>query len=392
MSAQSENNHAFYSSLPTYTESLVALYSNEANFIPLPDDWYILVADIKDSTLAVAANKHDLVNLAATGCIAAVLNCLKVAKIEVPYFFGGDGATFLIPYEYKEQLFRELSLQRAHVKSQWDLELVIGFMSVKDVREEGYHLKLAKHQLNSYLQIPVILGTGLKFAEDLIKRTDLPYPDTSSKKKTPDLSGLECRWDKIPPPKSDASVICLLVYCAVETKQREVYHNVLGELAKIFGDIEARQPISIPKLKLNATFEKVKNEILAKTGRLKYHNLLKNVFETYIGKLYFRYTSAGQSYLRMTKDLSETIMFDGLINTIISGTPKQTEQLKSYLDQLESKKMIVYGLDVANSSIMSCYVQDRKSKHAHFVDGAGGGYTKAAEMMKTKFKDINNRS
>ncbi len=389
MCPSSDNNNDFYTALPLHKHSLLELYSDDANFTPLPEDWYVLVADVKNSTLAVADNKHNQVNLAATGCIVAVLNRLKTTGIKVPYFFGGDGATFLIPNGYKAQLLKVLSLQREHVKAQWGLELVIGYMSLRDIRNEGYHLRLAKNQINDFLQIPVVLGTGLKFAEDLIKRTFSPYTDTPSQKETPDLSGLECRWDKIAPPKSDNAVICLLVYCAGEMKQRQVYYEVLKELTHIFGNIEQRQPISIPKLKLNATFEKIKNEILATSSRLKYRHFLKTLLETYAGKLYFKYSNAGRLYLRMTKDLSETIMLDGLINTIISGTSSQTTQLKQYLDQLEAARIIVYGLHVADSSVMSCYVEDRKSKHAHFVDGAEGGYTKAAEMMKSKFQRMN---
>lgn len=386
MNVQATDNHDFYASLPLSTVDLVTLYSNEASFTALPDDWFVLVADIKDSTAAVANNQHNQVNLAATGCIVAVLNSLKATKSNrVPYFFGGDGATFLIPKAYKEQLLEALNLQRNHVKVQWNLDLVIGYMALEDIYNEGCHLKLAKIQLNNFLQIPVVLGTGMKLAEELIKRTFSPPNTEISSPQMPDLRGLECRWDKIAPPKSDRSIVCLLVYCRDEAKQRMVYHKVLQELKTTFGVLEERQPISTPKLQLNARFEKIRNEVLATTDGFSYSLFLKKLFETYIGKVYFKYSKAGRLYLRMTKDLSETVMFDGLINTILSGTPTQTKSLVSMLDILESKGDLIYGLHITDSSVMSCYVEDRKSKHAHFVDGAEGGYTKAAEMLKSKF-------
>lgn len=37
---------------------------------------------------------------------------------------------------------------------------------------------------------------------------------------------------------------------------------------------------------------------------------------------------------------------------------------------------------------MSCYIEDRKEKHIHFVDGTEGGYTSAARMFKEKQKKI----
>ena len=33
---------------------------------------------------------------------------------------------------------------------------------------------------------------------------------------------------------------------------------------------------------------------------------------------------------------------------------------------------------------MSCYVRNMNDKHVHFVDGAEGGYTKAAGVLKKK--------
>lgn len=35
---------------------------------------------------------------------------------------------------------------------------------------------------------------------------------------------------------------------------------------------------------------------------------------------------------------------------------------------------------------MTCYIEDRKYKHIHFVDGADGGYTEAAKELKAKRK------
>lgn len=377
----------FYKNLPTYEVNLEELYTKDSFFTPLPKNWFVLVADIKDSTGAVLNNQHNEVNLAATGCIVAVLNSLKKnKKNSVPYFFGGDGATFLVPNLYQEQLLEVLQLQKEHVKLQWNLDLVVGYISIDDVYKKGFQIQLSKIKLNKYLQIPVVLGSGLKFAEDLIKKTFLAEKKSTSLPRVPDLKGMECRWEKIAPPSSTSSVICLLVYCENEILQRSIYLEVFSRLTSIFGDLESRQPISISKLKLEATFEKIKREMLATIGRYSFRFLFKKLFETYIGKLYFKYSKEGRMYLRTTKALSETVMLDGLINTIITGNEVQIKKLTEYLNNLENQGKLVYGIHITHSSIMSCYVQDRKSEHAHFIDGTEGGYTKAAEMLKTKFK------
>jgi len=55
------------------------------------------------------------------------------------------------------------------------------------------------------------------------------------------------------------------------------------------------------------------------------------------------------------------------------------------LDKIESEGEIMYGIYVSNESVMSCYVRSLSEKHIHFVDGAEGGYTRAANVVKQKY-------
>jgi len=49
----------------------------------------------------------------------------------------------------------------------------------------------------------------------------------------------------------------------------------------------------------------------------------------------------------------------------------------------------VYGHFISKESIMTCYIQNRDSKHIHFVDGSDGGYTEASKELKRKLKNMN---
>ena len=82
--------------------------------------------------------------------------------------------------------------------------------------------------------------------------------------------------------------------------------------------------------------------------------------------------------------LSDTLVIDGKINTVISGTAAQRQQLEESLSRLEAGGKLWYGIHVSGESVMSCYVRSLNEDHIHFVDGAGGGYTKAAGMLKQK--------
>ena len=94
--------HNFYSNLKIHNTSLGELLGDHDNFQEVPGDWFVLVADIIDSTTAVNNGQHNEVNLVATGCVIAVMNLPEADYGAVPFFFGGDGATFIIPPTLKE--------------------------------------------------------------------------------------------------------------------------------------------------------------------------------------------------------------------------------------------------------------------------------------------------
>ena len=104
------------------------------------------------------------------------------------------------------------------------------------------------------------------------------------------------------------------------------------------------------------------------------------------GYIYLR-TASGKKYLKQLVEMSDTLVIDGRINTVITGTAKQRLALQTELDKLEENNSILYGLYVSGESIMSCYVRDLEDDHIHFVDGAEGGYTNAAGALKQKIRE-----
>ena len=162
----------------------------------------------------------------------------------------------------------------------------------------------------------------------------------------------------------------------------------MNEINYIFGDLDNRNPITTLKLKLNTTLEKIRKEMYVKVGKNQSKYLINNWLITVFGKYYFKFFKAGKLYIYRVSQLSDTIMLDGSINTVISGNDKQIKRLQILLDDLESNKKIIYGLHTTHASIMSCYIEDREEKHIHFVDGTEGGYTSAAIMFKNKLKQL----
>jgi Protein of unknown function (DUF3095) len=377
------NNDLFYSRLPVNEIPLTELLTEEHLFYKIPGNWHIVITDVKNSTAAIQNGLHETINLVATGSIVAVLNIAYRSNLTVPFFFGGDGATFIIPSTILDAAMLALHLHRQNTKENFDLDLRVGHVPVADIYQEEYTLNISKLRISVLFYIPVLLGDGLIYAEKKIKGPDYIFAELPATKVELDLSGMQCRWDRIKPPANSFKVVSLLVIACEGVKQSLVFKKVMESVDAIYGSPQNRQPISVGKLKLKATLTKIGLEMRARMGGFKPFYLLLNWTKTAIGYFYFK-TKKGKVYLHNLVNMSDTLIIDGKINTVISGTTQQRELLEAALNKIESDGEILYGLYVSNESVMSCYVRDLKDGHIHFVDGAGGGYTKAAGVIKQK--------
>jgi len=376
-------NDLFYSRLPVNQLPLSELLGEEHLFYKVPDNWHVLITDVKKSTQAVAGGLHETVNLVATGSIVAVLNIAFKENVTVPFFFGGDGATFIVPPSILEQATKALLLHQENTRQTFSLELRVGHVPVQDIYNNHHQLSIIKLKTSELFSIPVVLGTGLAHAERVIKGEDYMLKPPAMDNDELNLSGMQCRWDKIKPPENYDEVVSLLVVAQEGVKQAEAFKLVVDQLDNIYGGYDQRKPITISKLKLNATLKKIGTEAKAKFRGFRPWYLFGNWFKTLLGTLYFK-TRRGKTYLMQLVDLSDTLVLDGKINTVISGTTIQREKLEEVLDDLEQKGYIRYGLYVSKESVMSCYVRSMDDNHVHFVDGSDGGYTMASGMLKKK--------
>ena len=74
---------------------------DDARYARAPGDWLLAVSDIKGSTQAVAEGRHSDVNFSAAAMIAALTNLCG----QIPYQFGGDGASGMGSYYGTEGFF-----------------------------------------------------------------------------------------------------------------------------------------------------------------------------------------------------------------------------------------------------------------------------------------------
>src|SRR5579862_8818420 len=120
---------SFYSGIPVFRGfgSLMdpALYS------PLPDDWTIGVADIVESTKAIAQARYKAVNMAGAAVIASVTNALEGR--EFPFVFGGDGASFAVAPDDLERAHEALAATARWVRDDLDLVMRVALVPLSAI-------------------------------------------------------------------------------------------------------------------------------------------------------------------------------------------------------------------------------------------------------------------
>lgn len=382
----SDNTEHFYANLPVNKMALAQLLLRNDLFKPVPADWQVIITDIKNSTAAVKSGQHENVNLIATGSIVALLNIAFKANVLVPFFFGGDGATFIVPPGMVSEVMKSLLKYRENTLNGFNLDLRAGIMAVDEIYKAGHQLQISRYNSNETFSIPIVLGDGLAHAEQLIKGENYLLSTQEIAGNEIDLSGMQCRWDKIEPPENSEEVVTLIVLAQQCEEQARVFSQVIQHLDQIYGEPEKRQPISVPKLIFKTSFNSLGKEVKHRFGKVRLLEFIKSWVINMYGYIYLR-TASGKKYLKQLVAMSDTLVIDGRINTVITGTAKQRLALQTELDKLEENNSILYGLYVSGESIMSCYVRDLEDDHIHFVDGAEGGYTNAAGALKLKIRE-----
>lgn len=379
----------FYSRLPVVRLPIHQVFKKKL-LTQMPGSWHVVVTDVKNSTAAVKEGRHNDVNLVAASSLIVALNLGKTAGIEIPFFFTGDGGTVIIPDALLEQVISGLNLHNQNCIQNFNLELHLGHITVQEIRDAGHDLNIAKVEFSTNFIKPVISGSGLKYAEQIIKAPSVKAETTAAESVFDlNMEGLECRWDKIKPPSANGEIVCYIIEAVDPSSQDHVFADTLQKIDEIYGEPEQRNPLSIERLKLLLSATKIRKEMLAKYGRWKSGYFVKTVLQMIAGFLYFAFNFKvnllkGQDYLAQVMNNADTLTIDGKINTVITGMPEKRILFLKYLDIQESKGLLYFGHHISNESIMTCYIENRQDKHIHFVDGGDGGYTEASKELKRK--------
>src|SRR5215472_13399617 len=182
----------FYATLPVQ-HGFRALM-DPAQYAPLPADWTVGMADIVQSTKAIAEKRYKAVNMAGAAVIAALTNALQGR--EFPFVFGGDGESFAVAPGEVETARAALAATAAWANSELGLTLRVALIPISAIRAQGLDVRLARYAPSPNLSYAMFSGGGLAWADGAMKRGDFavaPAPAGT----WPDLNGLSCRFQEI---------------------------------------------------------------------------------------------------------------------------------------------------------------------------------------------------
>lgn len=371
---------SFYKDMPTFSgnENLV----DDENYFSLPDDWSIVITDVKGSTKAIEQGRYKDVNIVGVGSIISTQNACGTA--EIPFIFGGDGATLFIPNDKIAAVKESLAFSRQLAFKDFNLDLRVAIIPMKVILENNKSISIAKLNLSGESCIAMAKGDGLAFAEFLTKKTD-QYLIGDLPLAVGTHQGLECRWNPI--QSQNGSMMSLIIKAEPHTSDVVLlYKQIIMRLKEIVPHFQLITPN-----KLSTAWPPVH---LYKEMKMKYKKPLRGVIYCGVVGLVFLLTvivrltkknprSAVSKYLSELASNTDHLKFDEVLRMVIDVSPQQGEEIKKYLTELEAQKQIKFGMHSSKEALMTCYIKSAQN-HVHFVDGGSGGYAMAAKAMKEK--------
>ncbi|MBK3407407.1 DUF3095 family protein, partial [Methylobacterium ajmalii] len=214
-----------YADLTPATDFLSVL--DDAQYRPVPDGWWVAVTDVVDSTGAIAAGRYRAVNFAGAAVIAALRNALD--RRELPFVFGGDGASVLIAPDEEAAARAALAATVAWARDAMALNLRAALVPVREIRAAGHAVEVARYAPSPDVAYAMFMGGGLAYAERVLKRglhAVAPAPPGTQ----PDLTGLTCRFE---PARARHGLILSVLVVAADGADRTAARAAIADVVRL---------------------------------------------------------------------------------------------------------------------------------------------------------------
>ena len=380
----------FYSEITTLKDFIEI--TNSQGFSSIPQDWYIVITDIMGSTKAIESGRYKDVNILGICSIIGVLNLAK--KIEIPFVFGGDGASLLIPPSLFSEVKQVLLATQRMAQQEFNLSLRIGIVPVTTVRKANYDVKVAKVRVSQNYTQAVFKGGGITYATELIKNpetSELYSLKSSDVFPQADFSGLQCPWQSIPSKHGEILSLIIMAKNSTSEQGNQIYKEVLEKIQLIYGEAINCHPVDSENLKITLKSENLYSEakVINNSKGLWYKQLylwLKKI-RLFLMKIKIKLGLVDwEAEKKLVMYDTDYQKFDDTLRMVISGNSAQREKITEYLEKQYQSGKLLYGIHVSDRVLITCLVYEFQSRHIAFVDGADGGYALAAKSLKEKLR------
>jgi hypothetical protein len=373
----------FYSDLPVFTR--FGDLTDPGLYHPLPADWAIGLADVVNSTEAIAAGRYKTVNTVGAAVIAAVTN--QLGRLDFPFAFGGDGAAFAIGPDHADLARQGLAATAAWARDELAMGLRVALVPVSAIRAEGLDVRVARFAPSPHVSYAMFAGGGVAWAERAMKRGNFaisPGPEGAR----PDLSGLSCRWEEIP---SRRGVILSLVVVPAASGEQPGFSDLVRDLlASLEGNDAAVSPVPEegPQLGSPGLGLAIETRVARKAGQplalAAVALLVRRILAFGVFRLNLKVGRFDpQAYKRTLSANSDFRKYDDGLRMTLDCTPEFAASLEDRLERAEAEGIARYGVHRQSAAIMTCITPSpTDDRHVHFIDGAAGGYAKAASRLK----------
>jgi DUF3095 family protein len=371
----------FYGTIPVFRS--FARLMDPALYAPLPDDWTIGVADIVESTRAIAQARYKAVNMAGASVIAAVTNALEGR--EFPFVFGGDGASFAVAPSDLERAREALAATAVWVREDLDLVMRVALVPVAAIRAQGLDVRVARFGPSPNLSYAMFSGGGLAWAEAAMKRGEFAVPAAPAGTQ-PDLSGLSCRFEEMPAIRG---IILAVLVMPAQGADSAAYRRLIEDIVALVERSPDRgRPVPPGGPPLRWPPQGLEFEALAQRGGPLFKRRLGVLAYTFFAYCIMRFgIKVGgfepKVYIRQVVENSDFRKYDDGLRMVLDCTPDLARNLSERLALASSAGIARYGLHEQDAAMMTCFTPSAvRSDHVHFIDGARGGYASAATALK----------
>ncbi len=377
-----QSTQEFYRNLPRETD--FDRLSDPARYVPLPDDWVVGVADIVGSTAEITRGRYKVVNMVGAAVISAQMNGAGMRPL--PYVFGGDGAGFAVWPAQRAAAERALGAVRRWALREFGIELRVAMVSMAEIRAAGRDVRVARHAPAEKVDYAMFSGGGVAWAEAQMKAGALALPEDGDPGE-PDLTGLSCRWSNL---RARNGEILSLVMKPRQGVSESAFAQAAHEVINAAGAAHQNGhpvPRAGPQMRFPPPGVSLEAQAHHGTWPIWAMKLLLLGQNLAIWFMFATNLRLGRfvpsAYRANVSGHADFRKFDDGLKMTLDCDPASRSRIEAVLERAADDGLIRYGLHAQEEALMTCLVPSAvESEHMHFVDGAAGGYARAAALMQ----------